>query len=603
MLKNTLKRYVLAPALVASFAFTPVAFSQTQVDGTIATVQSGSAIGFNQDGTYDFNQVSQDNTRVIQDILNRKEDLNQQDRAFLESVVDRMNTQLADILVIRDEIRKMSQDSLAKEVSLDDFLAVSNKLRTALDTLDRELDLNTVITADSLPSATEISVGDQDITSPTVGNIDFGPLVERVNGQKSSILSDLDNYSVKVITEMLDSREFSGAQAFLNPDLACLQIIGPDRLEELNLQIEENNQLTRKTKDLLQGLVDSLPSLIQNFVTEYGTSEWLRFTNENDAMAAREEFMKIQELFFVRSYMRARYQIPIGAFQPGPSFDANKWILNLEDLTHQPLVQALKSENWSRTLAVTDLELVQAFAKVRHFVEMYDKKTIDAFASRDDLDAREEANNYTAKDVGFVTRINAAFTWATDQRATTEVLLGILKLMLNDIREEMMLTSFDNTAQQNFHEQNYFATPAMADNSARIICKVDSDRFNNQKPVRVNVGGVERPMTEGQRDFLATCGNLTDANGNRIYSNFDQIPALPRGQRGRNLVAVVGQIFQQMKTTEAARYRIVENAQSLMNGYEASRYTCEAGDNAPVLNLDGTPVDGGNDGDFGSFFN
>lgn len=452
---------------LATMIFLQVTQTYAQNVGTISPIVGGQGNVLADSGDYNINQVTQDNTKIVLQVLQDSKIAAQIDREYIAGIAERFNQKLSELNTLRMKLVKMSNS--LQMVQLQDYLNVVNEINEKNEALVLDLSTSTVLTRESLPSFSPIRAGSLQIDVNTAGSVNLSPLVSNVDAARQDLLAKANNVQIvgRLVTPM--GHPFNITSNALTPNLAGVRILSLDQIKKLNTEIADAMTLDEDTIQYQRDMVDFTVNSINQFVTEYGTSEWLRFSNENDMKAQGESFKRITDAFYRRSYLRKKYGIRMGAIQ---SVGYPKSIANLEAFGLQPLREALKS--FRRDAAVSDLELDAAFAAARQFVELYDQKVTPVLKSRKEIMMNKDKElEYSSADTGFIVKANSAITFLTGQRQTSEILLSIMRLVLADIREEKMLAAGELEAMKTYHDAKYRSTTELKEASNKRICEID----------------------------------------------------------------------------------------------------------------------------------
>ncbi|MFN8791443.1 MAG: hypothetical protein ACK5Y2_08320 [Bdellovibrionales bacterium] len=458
---------ILSAMMIAQSA---TVYGQAPV-GSVNPIVGGSSNGptiiGSQAGDYNINQVTQDNTKVMLAILQRTDKIQDVDRQYLLGIAERMNTKLNELNDLRIKLVTMSR---ALEMQpLDKYLQLITEVDQKNQALILDLSTSTVINRESLPSYSPIQVGGTTATVNNYGEIRFDELTKRVDTIRTTLISSMNDLKFLNLVSPVGQPVQITSNA-LNPNLQGIRILTRQQIEQYREKIEMSLTLNEDTVLLQQRYVDQVVNLINQFVTNYGTSEWLRFTDDNDAKARRESFERITDAFQRRSFLRKKYGIRMGAIQPKGEYP--KRIANFEKFALQPLREALGVLN--RAAAMNDIELQAAFENTRNFVQMYDEKVTPVLKSRSVILSHDDKKmDFSSSDTGFLVRVNSTVTFLTGQRPTAEILLSIMRLILSDIQEEMMLSMNKVEAMKNYHDAKYRATDALKAANNKRICEID----------------------------------------------------------------------------------------------------------------------------------
>lgn len=458
-------------------------------------------------GKYDMNNISQDNTQIMLKVLDQNRDVQKADREFLLSTVARFNSHLKEIAELKIKFDQLSQKASLGTVNFEEYLNLVNQIKAKNSILEVELATQTSISRESLPSYSAAAAGDAKASVSTYGNIDLSALTGKINNVRGSLLADINNSQFKFLLTPLGQTISVNANA-LSPDLSKIAILSSDKIQELDEEIKLLTTMKRETKVYQQQFVDKSVTLINSFVESYGTSEWLRFQDANDSDAMKISFKNITDAFYGRSYLRKKYGLRMGAIQ---TKGYPKSIANVEriGMALQPMKIALSSLR--REAALTDVDVQSAFESARNFVQLFDEKTTAVLQDAKKTMAGKKAE-FSVREIGFVVRANSSITYLTGQRQTAEVLLMVMRLVLADAREEMMLLQNDRDALAAYHDAKYRSTDEVKKESNIRICKIDymlsvDAHTKNCAPLGVARKAV-RPTSNGGSSIVEIFSNL-----------------------------------------------------------------------------------------------
>lgn len=471
----------------------------------------GGTTGFLSAGKYDINNIQQDNSKVFTEAISHLSNMQKLDRDYLNEINARLLNGTKGLIDLARKFTEMSQNSLTGRVALEDYLKLINQIRQAEQNFSAELDALTLVTRETLPSQTEVSVGGVTTNIGSAGNINMAPVAQRFGKIRDDLMTDMSNLKFGFVVTKLDQQVRITGNA-LSPNLQGLQIMTADEIRQKTEEMNTLLSLEGSTQRLQKWYVERLRTEIRTFVGNYGTEEAFRFRNENDKKAKLEAFQSLQDAFYRRSYLRRKYGIPMGALRTAKY---NKQFANTEKFT-----ESFRSLNEYLTMiepqaAINRDEVIQAFENARNFVELYDEKVTPIFsknaeakrASQAQAELNENASyfdklvrkgkdaadwvssqfadreeimsdadkklEYSSSDTGFLVRANSALTFLTGRQPTAEVMLAVMRMALADAREEMMLLQNDRAALQAYHNQRYNATAELKLEYNRRICQMD----------------------------------------------------------------------------------------------------------------------------------
>ncbi len=446
-------------------------YAQTTSTNVIAVAGGGKAPGFINPGDYNYAQIAQDNSKIMLDVLQRNADIQKIDQEYLKGIVDRLNGHVKDLLALRLEFSKLStKSSNLSVVAVEDYLNLVNQIQDKNQILLTEISTQTLISRETLPSYSLSEAGAMKATTNNVGNIEMKPVMERIEKLRSSIIADMNQMKFPNMKTTKNDEPVSVVENALSPKLNVV-IMSPEEINALEQEIKLLSTLHKDTKEYQRNHTRVLVTNILNFVQNYGTDEWLRFSNDNDAEARKQSFEQIADAFYRRSYLRKKYGIRMGAIQ---SRGYPKKIANIESigLELQPIKAAL--ESLQREPAENDRDINAAFEAARNYVELWDAKLTPVFQGHDKIMANKDKSlEFGSQNTNVMIRINSAITAVTGQVKTAEALLMIMRLVLSDIREERMLLQNDRLALAAYHDARFRSTADLKKQATVKICQFD----------------------------------------------------------------------------------------------------------------------------------
>lgn len=519
-----------AQLLLAGMILTQSVFAQNQNSAPAIPVVGNSAGGtviFGPNGNQRLDQTIQDNGKALSEVLAQMTKVQEIDRDYVKSVVDRLNNHLLDLAALKLKFTKLSQDSQnVRFVPLQEYLAAVNDINNIDQILRTEIQTQTLITRDTLPSYNSIEAGGMKATVATPGNVNMKPVMERVDVARASMINEMNNLAFPKL-EAKFNKTVSINQNALNPVLGNLRVLDDEQIKAKKNVILENMALKPDTVRLTNRFADLAVTEINLFLKNYVAEEYLRFQNVNDKTARAVSFERISEAFFRRSYLRRKYNVRLGAIRT-KTFE--KGLANREDFGYQPMLLVLKS--LERTVAENEPDVMDAYEQVRNWVELYDKKLTPVFISKEEIMKNpEKAKEYAAKNTGILVRANSAINTITGQDNAAETLLMIMRLILADTTEEVMLFGADGGEVVNYHNARYRVNAEQKAIYAARACTMDH---------------YMRPA-----DAKAICKSGVP-------------PKMIQMSSGKSFAEIFSGLLTEMETVEKARRQEAVNAQELI---------------------------------------
>lgn len=519
---------VMAQQLTFTQAMAQSTAGNTGVD-VIAVGGRGGTTGFMSSGDYNINQAVTNYSQTADTILKQNAIERKEDKEYLRAIGARIAQSFNSLIEKKKAFMQLSQKAATTtNATLDEYLSLVNDLNAMLESIRVDLQASSLISKDTLPSQT-IGIGSVKIETGAASVIDMSAALAPFFSDLEKMINDLNAVTFKTLGH---KGKWGSIKAnALTPDLSEFPQMTSAEVEEALAKIEQLSIVSAATQRQQQLLADITVDKIKVFIQEFGTEEFLRFRNENDRTAKAEAYKAIERDFFMRSYLRRKYGLQIGAIQPT---DYQRLALNLEGLFSKELIFPVKTalNSLRSQTARGDADLLKAFNNVRQFVEQYDKKLTPmfsqdaakkreevraqqaklpenaslwekakagaaslykqaaaSFASKEEIQAskpvilNDEGKDvaYNSDDTGFMARMSGVLTTMTGQVSTTETLLAVMRLVLADIREELMLSQGDWGSVQSYHFKRFMADQAQVERSVKIMCDMDKTLSNDAR--------------------------------------------------------------------------------------------------------------------------
>ncbi|MFN8847869.1 MAG: hypothetical protein ACK5W9_13545 [Bdellovibrionales bacterium] len=598
--KKKMSLFIVGMVLAQELTYAQAVGSQTPGVGTLPSgvISVGTGTGFLSSGDYNINQTVLDYSKTMEEILKQKNANNQADREYLTAISKRIAQSFQALIQKKREFvqlgERASLNTTNNGVSLTQYLALKNEINAMIDTIRIELQTNTLISRDTLPSNI-IKVGNQEIDTGAASIIDMSAAMQTFVNDLEKLIGDLNNVK---FTYLQHKNKWGSIESnALNPDLSKFPAMTSEEVQEALTKLQGLQIVSQRTQQMQQFLADQVVRSTTQFLQAAGTDEFLRFRNQNDRQAFQEMYNSIEKFFFMRSYLRRKYGLQIGAIQLAQQYDMAK--LNVEALRSKDLLFPVKTalSSLRSQVARTDDDLMAAFNNVRQFVEAYDRrltpilseksaekrgeilKQAEAqksslgekasfmakakievqkrfaqakalFASKEEIQANkpnvtDESGNsvsYNAEDTGIMARLSSLWITATGQQSTVEALLGVMRLVLADIREEVMLSQGEWGSMQSYHFKRFMNGEARTDRAVKTMCEIDNT-LSAQARASAKAVTNNRVTCEPPRNGIL--GNMN--NGGTITTTFRNLMGqferveVARAVEARNLRELIDQ--------------------------------------------------------------
>lgn len=475
-------------------------------------------------GQYDIKKVEANFTDVLTQIVKDKALTDIQDREYLANKGKIVGDSLRELVTKKLAFEALANKSITSITTpLEEYLTQMNEINAVIEKAKIDIQESSLISADTLPSAT-VSANGMNVTTAQGSIINMSKAMAPFVATLDDLTKKINNVKFKVLMHKGGPIEIS-ANA-LSPDLSRVPRMTGAEIQEALLEIQAKQMISKTSQEQQQLLADKTVNFIKKYVELTGVKEFLRLDTVNTKNSIQEVYKTLENIFFTRSYLRKKYGLPIGAIQP-KSYPMQP--LNVEGIFNKemllPITGALN--NIVSQTAKTDEDLMEAFNNARQFVEFYDraltpiladnatekreklkdeqiekdallknaslwerarsqakyqaKKLMTTFATENDIMSTkpvyldEEGKNvaYNSEDTGVIARMSGLMTRATGQVSTVKSLLAVMRLVLADIREEVMLSQGDWSTLKSYHGQRFMATATQTARAVKLMCDID----------------------------------------------------------------------------------------------------------------------------------
>ncbi len=597
--KSKMSLFIVGMVLAQELTYAQAVGNQSGSTGIIAIGGGGSTnTGFQTAGEYNINQTVLDYSKTMEEILKQKNANNQADREYLTSISKRIAQSFQNLVQKKREFvqlgEKASINSMTNGVKLTQYLALKNEINAMIDTIRIELQTNTLISRDTLPSNV-IKVGNQTIDTGAASIIDMSTAMKVFVDDLEKIIGELNN--VQFVYLEHKNKWGSIRSNALSPDLSQFPAMTSDEVQEALIKLQGLQIVSRVTQQKQQRLADEIVKTTTVFLQKAGTDEFLRLNNDNDKKAFQEMYNTVEKAFFARSYLRRKYGLQIGAIQLANQYDMAR--LNIEALRSKDLLFPVKTalSSLRSQVARNDADLMSAFNNVRQFVEAYDRRLTPIlskdstakralilkeaeekksslgknasflakakievekrlaqakalFATKEEIQAAKptiiDENginvSYNADDTGLMARMSSLWITGTGQRSTVEAMLSVMRLVLADIREEVMLSQGAWGDMQSYHFKRFMNGEERTLLAVKTMCELDN-RLSAQARASARTLTNNQVRCEAPRNGLLSSMN----NGGNIATIMRELMGqfelveLSRAAEARNLRDLIEQ--------------------------------------------------------------
>ncbi|HLE11049.1 MAG: hypothetical protein A2504_01875 [Bdellovibrionales bacterium RIFOXYD12_FULL_39_22] len=431
------KNYLFWVVMSASFLLTSATIYSNPVSlggagiGNVVNLQNG-ATTFE---TFDRGELE----AKFLDLLSERQ---KEDRDYILDAVEKLDAAFADLIesdlmVVQDLANRSSAGG--EIIDYKEFFSATKNLKSA------ELRIqNKIKTLTALPSivgsAPAAQLEGSVVSIPNYGNMDFSPLIEhyttQLNEQMAAaralrILVSLPNGQTKYVEKLEVKTDQPLTAAQLNEmrnEAAMLRII-----EDVDARsIDTYNQFTKAS--------------IYEFIRTFGISQKRRLDLNSEGMA--KTLQALEEAFWTRSYLRSVYGVQLGTF----AIEYNKQQLN-----------------WDFFASSNSLQFVSEFVRDTNELIAFQDKIYTALITQE-----SRSKKLIGEEISLLAGINSFKTMLAGDRSLAKANSLILKLMLADLEEELIVSKGGGLKEMREHyrkryyksedEKSYFKEKAAAYN-------------------------------------------------------------------------------------------------------------------------------------------
>lgn len=424
-------------------------------------------------GNYNLSNITQSNSDVLRDILDKTAKLQQQDRVYLQSIVDGFNRQIAELIALQSRFQALALQSQTNLVQVDEYVTLLNEIRAKNNQLVADLSAQAFISRESLPSYADAKAGDMQGSVATSGNVNLGPLVGRIEGVRTSIIEALRSAKFNHVVGK-NNRPVPPIADPLNPDLSGLDFLDGKTVDQLKQDIKDDLTPGRAMKELLGASVSVSTGSVQEFVRQVGTKSYMTFESIVDSNNGRKEsvgelFVKVYNAFFQRSYLRKKLHYRLGTFRVA---EYTPTMFRGDMFLTQPM--KVIPTLFKNQLVLEEADISTSFNDARQWYRLFDSKTSGVIKSSEAMNAREgKEDKYANRETGLFIRLNTLINNVTGQQEVAEVARMVMQLMLADVREEQMLASFEFEALERYHDERFRPTTEARESANKKMCQMD----------------------------------------------------------------------------------------------------------------------------------
>ena len=402
-------------------------------------------------------------TPILQTILGQAQHIQQADRDYVIKVERDVRAEykaLQDLVL--GEFATLSTETMNsdKTVTSENYMKTVQKINQAKAALELSIDSMTSL-ADSLPATANVTLEGTNQSAGKYFNMDFSRLTAVYKTKLDKMMADASKAQVKVmlsngVPQVINANN-NGDENALSPKFNQ-PLYTTKQLKDFEAQINKiGGEVQAYVNNDREDLGNKVKELIGTFTQMYGKDEAYRFRGDKgDAKkeksnpeavtyyGARDKmFTEIVNVFWTRSYLRAKYGMQLGAIQP---MKYPKKIANLDKFT----IRTTALSSFRQELALSKNDLNAAYENMRNFMIVADERSQEIFAANTGISANK---NIFAS---LLVKANSLMTFVGGQRPNAEVSLMVARLVFADIIEDKMLTSTGGRAELfSFYKTRY----------------------------------------------------------------------------------------------------------------------------------------------------
>lgn len=382
-----------------------------------------------QSGKYEFFQY--DKGLLQKTYLDKVFERSKEDREFfLKSVTDlekSFEVFLNDVVFREGGLVTMNQNAKLMQASdALEFMKAINRYHKSRLELEARIEALTAITDGRLPSQLKIKADGSGIEeAPNYGNIDLTPMKKFYLGRVEYITQYLEN--LQQIVEVKDKTGKVLRKIIIAENTkkglqlpAAPVLLTPAEILQLRNEILEASQWnTPESVDACDAFTKYIRQYTQDFISTYGSTERYRRLSDDEKAKRADDAKQLVEAFWLRSYIRAAYGMPIAAI----GLDYDKYPFHLDVILNSTKSLALFHE--------------QPVWRERDFIRQ----------EQNFRNALKRANVRSEKimdgNLGFIASGENLLTWLGGQRNMAQALQMMLQLMAADLYEERLVQKAD----------------------------------------------------------------------------------------------------------------------------------------------------------------
>ncbi len=377
------------------------------------------------------------------------------DRDYFLQSVQKINSQFTDhvrsTILSSDGLKQMSNRAYkvpAEWTAADEYLSAIDRYNVSKTALLGTIASLKAYGEQALQASESVLPDGTIVKIRGYGQVNFEPIVQNYLSEISRIEETLKN--LKLNLKLADGSELAlppGSKRSLDPSITATAIsIDPKTLADWRLQSQRLRRWSPgEDKPVIDAYTNYARRMVGKLLTLYGTTERYRFHSpEYKAEKAKLE-NEVAEIFWSRSYIRARYGLQLGAIQTAYT----KRIANLDVFfTKSEDLAKFREEN-----AWTAEDLASARQNFRLALDVAKDRSILA-----------ETGEGWGMINSTLQKANYFFTWVGGKHELADSARVVLEMMAADLYEEMLVVQPGALAivQSNYKSRYYINDEAKA---------------------------------------------------------------------------------------------------------------------------------------------
>ncbi len=402
-------------------------------NGLGASLGVGGIIGGIQSGDYNFQNFD------VNEFQKQLIGIRKEDRDYFISATKKINesfTRYVQEAVYGEKgLKRYSDKSLYSGgtvlISAQDFLSAVNEFTSRKTVLESEIKSLVALGA-SLPKDVNLSSRKNGNTAQNFGQINFSSIETYFMSEIQKLTQFVSNlgYLIQLGNNLPH-------QIVPNTGMGLVLDAPEILLSDEAMEKYQNDMIRFKhweAKDY--GTIDDFAvftrRMAMNFIDTYGTTERYRFTDKKERNKAKDDLI---EIFWVRSYLRVLYGMPLGTFY----VDYEKRLANFEVLASKTkgIVNSFREEIvWEQD------KFVRLEQNYRNILNVVDQRSVGILDGNAPL----------------LHRLNAAMSWVGGNQELNRVLSLAFKILAADFHEEKLLRKPGGLALlKKFYNERYYS--------------------------------------------------------------------------------------------------------------------------------------------------